>query len=294
MALLAVLALPVALGAEAITFRNPDAATDTFTNANNTVRTETVINVTTSGNVNVSNCSAYFYATDTNETQASPVLISTNSTGNQTNTTTVNATEWNFNVSGNQFEDTTNGVFNVSCESYNVSANTPFSQTQSVRIDHGAVPTLPTGVTPTSKASLEKSDRTMSFSGTVNARNTTGCYVQFSGATPNGKSIFATNFLGATATNCTIQISSFPEGTYRYVYFATDGINDTAAFSGTREFTVNYFTGGSKVGYVMAGQQQATQQATQQKSSNTKTLVIIIAAIVIITQIMKKGNGKRR
>ena len=287
-ALLAVLMASTVFAVESITWVNPNAATDVLTIA--AIATEGELNITVGGKVNVSNCSFYVYATDTNETQASPVLIGTNSTGNQTNTTTVNATVWSLKFNATTVQDTANAVFNASCESYNVSVNTPFSTTQSAKTD-AVAPTTPTSVNPANNAKLEKSDRTMSFSGTVTAADTTGCYVQFSGRNP-GKTIYATNFLGATATNCTVEIANFPEDTFKYQYFATDGINDTTAFSGTREFNVEYFRGASKVGYVQATQQQqATVQQTA-KQSNVKTIVIIAAIIIVITQIMKKG--KRR
>ena len=292
MAMLAVLMATSVFAVDAVTFRNPSAATQYFTNANDTVTTQTKVNVTTSGNVNISNCSLWFYATDTNETAASPVLVKVNSTGNQTNTTTVNATEWTFNVSGPQFQDTNNGVFNVSCESYNVSANTPVSTTQSVRIDHGMVPDQATGTRPQNNAFLEQNTRTVSFSGSVNATETTHCYVDFVGRNP-GRSRYSSEVLGATATNCTITIANFPEGSYKFVYAVSDGINETASPAGVQSFTVLYLGGVSKVGYVQATQQQAAQQTQQAKQSNMKNLVIIIAAIVIITQIMKKGGKKR-
>ena len=289
MAMLAVLLVPVVFAVDAITWRNPSSATQVMVGGSNKT-SEIKLNITTSGNVNISNCSFWFYSTDTNESVTSPVLIVVNSTGNQTNTTTVNATEWTANYSAQYFQDTINGVLNASCESYNVSANTPVSATQSFRNDH-SVPETPTSVRPADKERQEKSDKTMSFSAAVDARNSTGCYVQFSGRNP-GTSIYATGFLGATATNCTVTIANFPEGTYQFQYFATDGINSTPGFSGYREVTVNYFSGASKVGYVQATQQQGAVQQQAAKQSNAKTLIIIIAIVIVITQIMKKG--KRR
>lgn len=290
LAIMAVLMLPAVWAPGAVTFRNPSAATQYFTNANNTVRAQTVVNITIAGQANVSNCSLFFYATDTNETQASPVLVSNNLTGNLTNTTTTNATEYNFNVSGPQFQDTDNGVFNASCVEFNTSI-APFSTTQSVRIDQGMVPDQATGTRPQNNAFLEQNGRTVSFGGSVNATETTHCYVDFIGRNP-GRSRYSSAVLGATATNCTIEIASFPEGSYRFVYAVSDGTNETASPAGTQSFTVEYLEGTSKVGYVQATQQQAAQtQQTQQ--SNMKNLVIIIAAIVVITQIMKKGGKKR-
>lgn len=291
MALMLVLMATSVLAPGAVTFNNPSAATQYFTNANNTVRTQTVVNITIAGQANVSNCSLFFYATDTNETAASPVLVSNNLTGNQTNTTTTNATEYNFNVSGPQFQDTNNGVFNASCVEFNTSI-APFSTTQSVRIDQGMVPDQATGTRPTNGAFLEQNGRTVSFSGSVNATETTHCYVDFVGRNP-GRSRYSSAVLGATATNCTIEIGNFPEGTYKFVYVVSDGTNETASPAGTQSFTVEYLGGVSKVGYVQATQQQAQVQQTAAKQSNMKNLVLIIAAIVIITQIMKKGGKKR-
>ena len=292
LAIIAVLLAPAVFAPGAVTFVNPDAATDTFTNANNTVRAETVVNITIAGQLNASNCTLFFYATDTNETQASQVLVKANSTGNQTNTTTTNATEWNFNVSGNQFEDTANGVFNVSCDEYNITATAPFSATQSVRIDHGRTPTQATGTRPTNGAFLEQNTRTVSFSGNVNATETTHCYVDFIGRNP-GRSRYSSDVLGATATNCTISIANFPEGSYKFTYVVSDGINETNSPPGTQSFSVEYIEGTSKVGIIQATQQQGAVQQQAAKQSNMKNLVIIIAAIVVITQIMKKGGKKR-
>ena len=285
----AVLLAPVVFAPGAVTWRNPDAAADIIV-AHSNLTSERQLNITIAGQSNVSNCSFYFYATDTNETVTSPVLIGNNLTGNQTNTTTTNASEWTFQFNATIFEDTSNGVFNASCVEFNTSIE-PFSTTQSARID-GTTPDQATGTRPTNGAFLEQNTRTVSFSGSVNATETTHCYVDFIGRNP-GRSRYSSDVLGATATNCTIEIGNFPEGSYKFVYAVSDGINETASPAGTQSFSVEYIEGTSKVGIVQATQQQATTQAQQAQQSNMKNLVIIIAAIVIITQIMKKGGKKR-
>ncbi len=272
--LVLIVAMAGLVTAVTITYDNP-ASGGTLTASG--IGNEGTVNITTASQLNVTNCTLIFSASNTNATTPFTVLV---------NSTTDNATDWQFRFNANTVEDTSNGLLNVSCQEFNKSANAPVSATRAVIMDSSA-PTAATSVTPTANQILTTSN-TVVFKGTLVAADSTGCYVQFFGSNP-GKAVYSTQNLSATATSCSITVKNVPEGTYKYSYYGTDDLNNTPIAK--RTFNLDLPTGAGKSVYY---QQQVAEGEQVTTDQSQKTLVAIIVAIVVITMIMKKGGSRRK
>lgn len=263
-------------GAETVSWDNPNAATDVLgTGAENAA---TRLEVTTAGNHNVTNCSFYYQASDTN--QSARLLIGTNSTTN-------NITAWKLKFNASTVEDTSNAVFSVTCRSFNSTNHTAnITATQAARVD-SSVPTAPTSLKPINKQIVGPSSRSIGFSATVTAADSTGCVLEFIGKTPGSKRFYIRENHSLTGTNCSVTVSKVPEGIYKFRMITLDGLNRTTG-SQQNIIEVSYGGGAGKAVYFQQVQQESEDQKAAQ---NRKTLLAIIIIVVIVAMMKRKGKG---
>lgn len=144
-----------------------------------------------------------------------------------------NTTEtlWNRTIVSQTLEDSNDYTFNASCSN---GTDTAEDTNTLITVDNG-VPPAPTSLYPTGKVT----NKTFTFRATVTDRNTTDCYLNFTGRNPGSPGYNGT-YSGST---CVYSITNIPEETYRYTFEASDGSNVTASSTSTVNVDVGVGTG---------------------------------------------------
>lgn len=184
-------------------------------------------------------------------------------------------------------EDANDWVFTMICQNTsNIALAAVSDSNTGITVDH-STPTAPTSVTPVT--GTINTNGTQTWTATVNARNTTACWLNFPNENP-GSIIYA---MTETAGVCTVTLTDIPEGIYTDVYIsATDG-TDTTNGADTLTFQEDA-TGSSAARAVVYEQSTGTglgiTRATGVGTSGTSP-AIIIGLVVVLGFLFRKSLG---
>jgi hypothetical protein len=203
--------------------------------------TVTLVTPATSGTVtsntttmNATNSSSFgypvnctFWAQSTSTANSSYVAV-----GTFTNYT-AGALFINGTLNSTYLEDSNDYQFKASC--WNISGVTQenSSATTGITVEN-TVPTAPTA-TPADKST--DTDGSITFTGTVVGRETTGCTLFFTDKNPGSKSYSMTH----SGSSCTYALTGIPEQTYSWIIQASDGTNNTNMSKGINR-SIRYST----------------------------------------------------
>ena len=222
--------LVVAVSLFAVSFASADIVNPA--NGGTVAGNAVLVNSTNASLPHMVNCTFYAISSSTaNNTwvQVSPTIANTSANQPSIANTTV--------LTSLVLEDASNYQFNATCAN-NSNTYTSTVTTASVTIDNTA-PRAPSSLSPTTT----DTDGSVTFSATVTARNTTACLLIFSGGNPGSVQYSSTH----SGSNCTNTITA-AEGTYTYLFQASDGTNRTN--SSTQRFSVDVPTSAGAVALI--------------------------------------------
>jgi len=244
------------------------------------------INVSVTGTGNASNVTIWVSAVDTNDTAARRLNNSIAAGEPLMNNTIGNHS---VNVQTITLEDSSLWSVYATANNNSNASESLTTATVTIIVDNGA-PTVPTGITPAAD-STQNSRGDVSFSATVNSRNTTHGWIEFKDLNPGSKTYRTPRY--ESSSNISVTVTNMPEGEYKWRWVASDGA-DTAV-SEYQSLFVSQDSGAGKSVYY--AQQQLQQQQLQQQREgqagqiSAPTVLVLLAAVIIILKFIKK---KRR
>ena len=236
-------------------------------------------NASFSSFANPMNCSVYVSSPSTANTTAVNISTSTNSS--------VNAVFINGTFNSNLVEDSNDYSVYASC--VNQTSTTQNSSANTAIVFDNTIPQAPTSLTPADAS--RDTDGSVTFTGTVTARNTTGCTLLFNGQNPGTSSYTMTH----TTNSCTHTLSSVPEQSYQWYIRASDGTNTTN--SATQTITVDGTTSAGKA--VLLAQQKGVEplggallsvsgEGIEDKIPGGLVTIVVVVVLVMVILIARK------